>query len=175
MSLFNVWSVFSQYLKKTMKSYKSFKVIQWNFVGFKDQSRLLQMKHSFSSHARGVFVSKSLQVFAIYEPRLFDHKSSQWFDAGLNKFASYYASYKTIVIYDDQTSTHDCELRVLRFGYCCWSRLIQNADILNVLLPHKCPCGLKITAVSKYYIRKTSIVIITLVPTTVATQFATAI
>jgi hypothetical protein len=80
-------------------------------------------------------MDKGRRVFITYEPRAFTDGISHWLDSSLNDFAKMNKSYIRLLVYDSQTTSSDCEERVIPF----W--IVLLGEVLRIA--RRCQCGLQ--------------------------------
>lgn len=151
------WSSVSRVWRAVRRSEKVM-LIHWNYDAFKNQLRLASQATSatnnldaYSTHARGVFIDKRRRLFVVYEPRAFIGSISQWFDQSPNDFAKRYKSYTHLIVHGNQTTSSDCEKRVLRYVLCCFEKFRSSQRPSPAW---RCRCGLEVTHTVPLYIRK---------------------
>jgi hypothetical protein len=69
------------------------------------------------------------------------------FGRAADRLLTHFKSAQHYIVYGNQTTTNDCEKRMLRFGTCCWGRFTAGQEVGT------CTCGLATTYISKYYPR----------------------
>jgi hypothetical protein len=142
------WSSVSR-VWRAVRTAQRVKLIHWTYDAFQNQLRMTMHNaitpnttDPCSTHARGVFIDKGRRLFVVYEPRAFDGVICQWFGSSLNDFAKAYKSYSHLIIYGNQTTTSDCEKRVIRFGVCCWEKFRSSERVSPTPV---CRCSLCVT------------------------------